>query len=468
MSSCHPGGRRAARPPHSANHYLVGRGHIGVTLALIAAAVGLPTPANGQRRGDANPLDSLIAVARATSPSIRSAAARREAALARVFPAGLRPDPMLMVGVQNLPVRDPGFADEMTMKMVGVGLTVPYPGKLGLNRRIAEREAAASAAALDGATRSVEREVRAAYYELVFLDQALLIAQRNRDVLVSLSDVTEARYGTGTGGQQDVLKVRVESARLSETAVDLTERRRVALARLNAALDRPSASPIDGPTIPRRIARAAVADSASEVRFVSSALGARASDSPLPPAEALQVIALHENAMIREASAMVDAQVARVELARRAALPDFDLSVQYGQRTAHPDMVTATVSVPLPLRKGRKQDAEVAGMNAELRAVEAELHARQNEIKAEVSRLHSALERARAQLALYVKAIIPQGRAALASATSSYQSARVEFLTVLDNQATLLNYEMEYFRLLTEFATMLAELEEMVGKEVLP
>lgn len=468
MSSCHPGGRRAARPSESANHYRVGRVHIGVAVAVIAAAVGLPAPANGQSREDANPLDSLIALARATSPSIRSAAARLDAALARVSPAGLRPDPMLMVGVQNLPVRDPGFADEMTMKMVGVGLTVPYPGKLGLNRRIAEREAAASAAALDAASRAVEREVRAAYYELVFLHQALLIAQRNRDVLVSLGDVTEARYGTGTGGQQDVLKVRVESGRLSETAVDLTERQRAALARLNAVLDRPSESPIDSPTIPRRIARAAVADSASEVRFVSSALGARASDSPLPPAAALQAIALHENAMIREANAMVDAQAARVELARRAVLPDFDVSVQYGQRTALPDMLTATVSVPLPLRKGRKQDAEVAAMSGELRAVEADRHDRQNEIKAEISRLHSSLERDRAQLALYVKAIIPQGRAALASATSSYQAGRVEFLTVLENQATLLNYEIEYFRLLTEFATMLAELEEVVGQEVLP
>ena len=80
-------------------------------VALIATAAGLSAPANAQSLGDAHPLDSLIALARATNPSIRSAAARREAALARVFPAGLRPDPMLMVGVQNMPVRDPGFTD---------------------------------------------------------------------------------------------------------------------------------------------------------------------------------------------------------------------------------------------------------------------------------------------------------------------------------------------------------------------
>lgn len=467
MSFLHTARKRATHARGSASRYLEGCVGVWSATTLIAAAIALPMAASAQTRVEPGPLDSLIARARLTSPSIRSAAARLDAARARVAPAGLRPDPMLMVGVQNLPVRDPGFADEMTMKMVGVGLTVPYPGKLGLTRRVAEREADASAAALEAARLATGREVRGAYYELAFLDQALQIAQRNRDVLVSLHEVTQARYGTGSGGQQDVLRARVESGRLAETAVDLTERRRAALARLNAVLDRPSESPINGPAIPRHIARAAVVDSASQVRFVSSAFGARASDSPLPAVEELQRIALRESPMIREADAMVEAQAARVELARRAALPDFEVSVQYGQRTAHPDMVTATLSVPLPLRKGRKQDAEVAAMNAELRAAGAERHARQNEIKAEISRVHSSLERDRAQLALYVKAIIPQGRAALASATSSYQAGRVEFLTVLENQATLLNYEMEYFRLLTEFATMLAELEEVVGQEVL-
>lgn len=78
------------------------------------------------------------------------------------------------------------------------------------------------------------------------------------------------------------------------------------------------------------------------------------------------------------------------------------------------------------------------------------------------------LERQRAQLGLYKTAIIPQGRAALTSALANYQVGRAEFLGVLDTQATLFNYETEYFRVLTDFATTLAELERVVGKELLP
>jgi outer membrane protein TolC len=415
-------------------------------------------------------LDSLLHHAAATNPAIRAARARVTAAQARVTPAGLPADPMLMAGVQNVPLgREAGMSgpDPMTMRMVGVGQALPYPGKLALRRRVAERELDAARAALDAATRQVVRDVKDAYAELAFLDQALAIVDRNRDVLVAFTRVTDARYGVGVGGQADVLKARVEATRLAETAVTLTEQRRAAAARLNAALDRPTDAPVERPTIPAAVARAAVPASAGEIRFTSAALGARAADSPLPALAELQETAVRESPEIREHEAMIAAEAARLELARKEALPDFDVSLQYGQRGGgRPDMVSATVSVPVPVFKRRKQDQLVAERGAELATLEAEHHVKVNAIRAEVARLVSELERSRAQLALYVKALLPQARASLSSATASYQVSRVEFLTVLDTQATLFTYETEYFRVLSDFARNLAELERVGGKEV--
>src|SRR5688572_27635510 len=73
-------------------------------------------------------LDSVVRLATETSPAVRAALARVEAARARIGAAGARPDPMLMAGVQNFPVSEPGFRDFMTMKMVGLEQTLPYPG----------------------------------------------------------------------------------------------------------------------------------------------------------------------------------------------------------------------------------------------------------------------------------------------------------------------------------------------------
>ena len=428
----------------------------------------------------AEDLDSLVARALAVNPRVTAAAARVEAARHRIAPAGARPDPMLVAGIQNLPLGKEqqaisahglptvsGGPDPMTMRTIGVEQTIPYPGKLSLRRQVAEREVSAAEASLASATRRVEYEVETEYYELAFLDRALEILGRNQGVLVSLIKLTETRYGVGSGGQQDVLKSNLETSRLAETAAALTEQRVAALARLNAVLDRPSEAPISTPTIPDAVARVAVADSTREIRFVSSALGTRTADSPLRPLAELQEMAVRESPELREHEAMIAAQAARVELARKEASPDFDVSLQYGQRFRYPDMVTATVSVPIPLQRQRKQDALVTTAGAELAALEAEHHASANDVRAEVARLVSELERGRSQLALYVKAVIPQGRATFASATAAYQVGRAELRAVLDDQAALFTYETEYFRVLSDFAKNLAELERIAGKEIL-
>jgi outer membrane protein TolC len=321
-------------------------------------------------------------------------------------------------------------------------------------------------ASLDGATRDVVRDVRTAYYELAFVDQALTIVGRNRDVLAGFIKVTEARYAVGTAGQQDILKARVEATRLAETAATLTEQRRGALARLNALLDRPSESPIERPTVPAPVTRAAITSS-GEIRFASAALGARVADSPFPPLPELQDAAIRNSPEIHEQDAMIAAQSARLALARKEVLPDFDVSVQYGQRGGGlPDMVSAGVSVPLPIFKGRKQDQAVSEADAQLAALGAERDAKANDVRAQVASLVAELERSRSQLALYVKALLPEARASLTSATASYQVGRVEFLSVLDSQATVFNYETEYFRALSDFATKLAELERVTGEEI--
>lgn len=436
-------------------------------LALLAGGAAAALPAQQAPPRVDSAVDTLVSDALAASPTVRAALARVEAARAAIGPAGALPDPMLAVGISNLPVSEPGFGDEMTMKMVGVGQMVPYPGKLALRRRVAERELTAAEASLEAARLAVAAAARTAYYELAFLDRANEIVTRNQSLLTSFVRATESRYGVGAGAQADVLKARVELARLAEEAVAVAERRTAALARLNAVLDRPGDTPVEAPRIPDRVARAAVADEAGQIRFTSAALGSRAADSPLPPLQETQERAVRENPALRAHEAMIEMQFTRVELARKEHLPDFDLSLQYGQRTGHPDMISAMVSVPVPIRREQRQNLGVREAEAQLAALQAEHHEQANQIRAEVAARYADLERDRAQLALFVKSILPQGRAALESATAGFQVGRVDFLTLLESQATLYDYETQYHRALADFATGLAELERTVGGEVL-
>ena len=413
-------------------------------------------------------LDTLVVLALERSPAMRAARARVEAAQARIAPAGARPDLMLMAGIQNFPVAEPSFTDFMTMKMVGVSQTIPYPGKLALARTAAERELLAAQADVDAVRLELARDVKAAYYGLAYVDRALEIIERNRVVLVGTIEATEAIYSAGRGGQQDVLRARVEAAGLGESAATLLEQRRAAVAQLNAVLDRPSEAPVGEPAFPGVLVRAAVADTASQVRFVAPTLGARAADSPLPPLDALQQLAVERSPMLRAHEARIAARAAQVELARKAHLPDFDVSVSYGQRSGFTDMVTAMVAVPIPLQRGSKQDALLAAERAELAALEAEHHTMVNELRAEVARRVAELERDRAQLALYKRAVLPQAQAALQASLAAFQTGRTDLTAVLETQTTLFNYETAYFRALADFATGVAELERVVATEILP
>ena len=421
------------------------------------------------------PLDALLARADSVNPSILAAGQRVIAARARIGPESTLPDPMFMAGIENLPLSrdaagsmgDTRPGDPMTMKMLGLSQTIPYPGKLGLRRAAAENDAQAAAAELDVTRLDVERAVKSQYFELFYLDKAVEIIEQNRNVLADVIQVTEAHYAAGTGGQQDVLKARVDAARLGETASELLEQRRAAVAELNAALDRASDTPVTRPSIPERIAGAAIARDASQVRFTSQNLGARVAGSPIPALAELQDLAVKQSPVLRQTEAKLQAQAARVALARKGSRPDIDFSIQYGQRNYRPDMISAQVSIPIPVHRGSRQSQEIVEASAELSAMEADKRGQINSVRAQVARIVSDLERERTELALYAKAILPQGSAAATASLASYQAGKTELLSVLDNQNTLFTYQTAYYRALADFAKSLAELEQVVGGEVL-
>lgn len=445
-----------------------------IAVLILSTFTVFASPARGQI---SNSLESLLARADSANPSLRAARDRVRAASARVGPAASWADPMLVAGIENLPLgtmKDPSAGsvgssasvEPMTMKIIGVSQTVPFPGKVGLRRRAAEREVDAARASADASRLAVDRDVRVSFFELAYIDRALAIVERNRAVLSDVIQVTEAHYSSGTGAQQDVLKARVEAARLGETASALLEERRAISADLNATLNRDDTTSVPSAVVPQRIAEAAIAVDPSRVRFVAQTLGARAADWPFPPLAELQDLAVRQNPTLRESEANIAAQAARTELARTASRPDLDVSLRYGQRNQLPDMISAEVSIPLPIHKRSRQDQELEAARAELSAMESDRRARVNSVRAQVARLVSQLERGRTQLAIYTKAIIPQGGAAATASLASYQSGKTDLLTVLDNQNTLFTYETEYYRLLSDFAKNLAELEQVVGSEI--
>lgn len=407
-------------------------------------------------------LDSLIAIALSDHPLVLAAGARLDAARARVGPSAAWPDPMLMVGIENLPlaaasaappsghgsVVEPEADDMMTMKMLGVAQTLPFPGKLAPRRRAAEQNVMAAQAQLDAARNRVVREIREAYYELAYLDRALVLAREAHRLSESVAGAAQARYVAGTGEQRAVLDARVAAARFAEQVIQLEAQRRAQQAVLARALAEPVGPSDIAPVLPEWIAHAA--------------------NWPLPAAAQLQERAVRSNPELRARSAEIAALIEQSAAARKEYLPDFEVSIRYGQRNDRADMISASVGIPIPIHKSRKQDQLARAGEADVAAARAELLDESNRVRAEVAALHADLERIRAQVALFSGSIIPQAEAAVASARASQMTGRTELFLVLQRQNTLLEYQLARERLLADFAEKLAQLESLVGAEVLP
>lgn len=545
----------------------VGRRYAAPTRACLAMSISLallvsgPLHAQQENKPDSDAaavLDSLITRALTTSPRLRSAEARVTALRARIKPAGLWPDPMIMAGVQNMPIAEPGFKDEMTMKMIGVSQTIPLWGKLSLARDVATYDAAIGDAQERVTHFEIVRDVRLTYYELDYVHTALQIVERTRIVLIELIRAAEIRFATGTASQSassspaamssgggasssvgtatpalssgspaaqggasggmgqmsgsarpqsagnagllappsaspaqessmggapagmssggsamssalnDMLRARVAAARLAEQASMLSEQQRELRARMNSFLTRESDAFVRVVGLPREIERSAVAAAATNVQFESAALGSRASGSPLPTLDSLQRIASREAPELAARRSASAAQSARVALSIRERRPDVQASFEYGQRDGGmPDMVTAIISVPLLLHRRDRQDQYVTEARAGLTAAEADHAEALNQISAEIARVHASAERSRTLLALYKVALLPQTQMRVDAALIGFQAGSTPLAAVLDARTEVFNMEIAYQRALTDFARAVAELEQIIGVEVI-
>lgn len=397
-------------------------------------------------------IDSLVARALAANPRLRAAEAEAAAARARISPAGAWPDPMLMAGVENLPLSRAPRArpgpmagpDPMTMQMVGVSQRVPYPGKPSLQSAVAQSRAEAAEARLAAFRLTIRRDLLDAYYDLATARTVLALIARQQDVAANVIPAAEARYVSGTVAQSDIIRARTEAARLVEERNAAEQQERTALARLNAILDQAFGTSV--PVEPL---------TELDVRW-------------MPSLDSLYQWAMRGNPVLRERRASIQARAAEVELARREHLPDVEVSLRYGRRDGLPDVVTAAVGVPLPIQRGRKQNADVRAARLEVAAAEADLRAEENALRAAITRTHAAIARQRANAELLARAILPQARATFASTSGAYQSGRSELLTVLDAMRGLFATETMYVRTIADLARAIAELQMLVGLEVAP
>jgi outer membrane protein, heavy metal efflux system len=283
--------------------------------------------------------------------------------------------------------------------------------------------------------------VKAAYYSYFYFDKAIQATNQNKDLLEKLSKIAEAQYRVGKAMQQDVLRSQVEISMLTEKLTELEQQKATAQARINAYLQQSPETPL---------APAAEIEP-TVIRY---------------SLDELYGLSLANDTAADRAQKMIERSQIGVTLAQKQYRPDVSVSYMYQQRTAQQDMNGVTFSVNIPVFYKSKQRQAVTEATQDVLSAEKMRENRLNEVRFELKQTYLAAKAADRLITLYSKAIVPQSSLALESSMAGYQVGKVDFLSMLANFTTVLNYETDYYRQLADYLTAIARMESLTGVDI--
>lgn len=393
-------------------------------------------------RGSSVTLEELVDVALARNPAIKSAGVRVEALRARIPQARALPDPMVSGGwMGNVIPFSVQRGDPSSYRGLTVSEALPFPGKLKLKGQIADREAEAAWWIYENTRRNIVAQVKEAYYDYFYFEKAISITEKDEDLLKKLENIAEARYKVGKGIQEDVLRAQVELSRILQQLTILHQQDQTAKVRINTLLYRNPESPLPPPAPFEQ----------SELTYTL---------------DSLYQMARENDPGLQQDRRTIEANRYAVNLAQKAYDPDFTVGYTYWQRPLMPDMHGAMVGINLPIFYKTKQRQGVIEASNGLISARRELDNQRTTVNFEVKQEYLAATASEDLARLYSKAIVPQSSLALESAMSSYEVGKLDFLSMLDNFINVLDYEVGYYRQLSDFQIALARLEPLVGTEL--
>ena len=163
-------------------------------------------------------LSGVVEEALQANLALKAARLRWEALQARPKIAGALPDPMITYGYffRNVETR----IGPMNQKFAG-SQKFPFPGKRSLAATRAEAEARVAMWEFQTKQRGVILNVKLAYHELQQITALRAVYRDEIERLDALLDVAQARYESGLGEQQELLKASLAASEVRQRLLDL-------------------------------------------------------------------------------------------------------------------------------------------------------------------------------------------------------------------------------------------------------
>ena len=318
--------------------------------------------------------------------------------------------------------------------------TLPWPGTRSAGVTAGDRAADVLRAGAEGVAWEIEARARLAFARLEAARGLVEVARGAEEDARSLRDLVARRADLGESRESDRIKVSVEWLRQQRQLAAVSREAQVAEAILRAL----AVEPLPQPLLLKPTAH-----------------------PPLPPLDpaALAARLAETNPRLRAARAEAARREALASVARRARIPDLDVSV-FRQREMDKEANGFSVGIKLPLWNANR--GEIARAEAEQRVAAAAAARERIDVLTELEARLTDLVVAADQTALLEREILPQATRSLELARLLYEEGETSLLDLLDAQRTFREAQRERLESHLAQAFALADVQRLAGPDFDP
>jgi len=383
-------------------------------------------------------LSQAIALATANHPEILAVQKEIDATAGRILQAGRIPNLEVVITFNETPTNfNPGDAGE---KDLGIFQPIEFPGKRGARIEVATHDRAVTTLALERFKTVIASRVKKAYYQVLLADEFAQNLDFNITLLKDFLKVVTERYQTGTSTYLDVIRAKVELARLRNEFVEAQRDNVSKIGELNLLLGRGGETPVT------------LTDSLAYQPFTLP------QDSAIAMLSAQSVfLKIIERESMRSRSLL--------NLARKSYLPDFGLGFAWQNRRGQlPSAGSARyfgfelgVSIPLYFWQAPRGEVQEARAMVDFGALR--LEAARRRVRQSLVNAYRLVEVANQQVQSFETALLRDAEDELRAGISAYQNNQIDALNLFDIYRTYRAAKIEYARALYNYAAARAELE---------
>lgn len=340
---------------------------------------------------------------------------------------GELPDPVMSIGVANLPTDSWDF-DQENMTQLKLGVTQRFPG--GDSRKLKARKSKLMADV--NPYQRVERKARLTltvshlWLDSYFAWRSIALIENDRYLFEQLVDVATARYQSALGKarQQDIVRAQLELTKLEDR-----------LTRLHMQYD-------------------------ANRQLLAQWLPAHSLYMPLtqqlPSNKSMGIVSLdvleksiNKHPQLRISDKQIEIQQTDIDLAKQDYKPGWALNASYGYREDAPtgmqrsDFFSVGVSFDIPLFTSKRQDKTVSASVSRKQALSIDYQLLHKKLLSQALKTQSELERLAERSSLYENKLLKQVHEQAEASLSAYTNDDGDFADVMRAYIAELNSKIE-------------------------